>query len=203
MLMLNKRRLHHQYTKIRPMPAWPFLVASLIFLGIGIYGLRQNNFEMIRLRSAVIETDKNNGDVEKALQELRSHVHGHMNTNLASGDFAIKPPIQLKSRYDRLATIEAARVKEKNKAIQAKAEQICAAKHQGGVFNSQRVNCITEYLRERAITEDPVPAELYKFDFVSPRWSPDLAGWSLLASAVLFLLFILRLFVGFWYKKLL
>ena len=22
---------------------------------------------------------------------------------------------------------------------------------------------------------------LYQFDFVSPRWSPDLAGWSLLA----------------------
>lgn len=198
---MNKKKLHHEYTKIRPIRAWPFLALALLFLATGVYGLRQNNLEMVRLRQAVIEADEKNGDVEKALAELREHVHGHMNTNLSSGNVAIKPPIQLKNRYERLAKVEAERVKELNKAEQAKAEQVCAARHPGEGFNSPRVACIAEYMREKGVAENPVPAELYKFDFVSPKWSPDLAGISLLLSAAFILLFITRVLAGWWYKR--
>ena len=30
-----------------------------------------------------------------------------------------------------------------------------------------------------------IPVSLYEFDFISPTWSPDLAGWSMLAAIVL------------------
>lgn len=200
---MNKRKLNHQYKRIKPIKAWPFLVLSLFFLAIGIYSLRQNNYEMIRLRDAVVEADKKGGDVEKALMELREHVHGHMNTNLSSGDFAVKPPIQLKARYDKLASAEAARAKEQNKVIQAKAESTCAAQYPGVGFNSPRVACVAEYMRVNSAQANSVPSELYKFDFVSPRWSPDRAGLSLLASVVLMLLFIIRLVAVWWYKRLL
>lgn len=199
---MDKKKLHHQYTKVRNIRAWPLLVASLVCLVIGIYSLRQNNLEMVRLRQAVIEADEQNGDVEKALYNLRSYVYAHMNTNLASGDFAIKPPIQLKHQYDRLASQEGDRVKAQNKSIQARGEAICAQKYPAAGFNSPRVACIADYMKVNAVTESSVPSELYKFDFISPRWSPDLAGFALLGSVVFFILYIIRLLVLWWYKRL-
>lgn len=159
---------------------------------------------MVRLREAVFKADETGGNVEKALAELREHVHGHMNTDLSGGQFSIDDkPIQLKHRYDKLADREEKRVEKLNQGIKADAERVCAARHPGGGFNSPRVACVAEYLRQNGVEPKPVPSELYKFDFVSPRWSPDLAGWSLLASAVLFIVFLLRAIAGWWYKRLL
>jgi hypothetical protein len=45
---------------------------------------------MIELREQVFEADKEDGDVEGALRELREHVHSHMNTDLASGENAVQ-----------------------------------------------------------------------------------------------------------------
>lgn len=160
---------------------------------------------MIRLRDAVIAADERGGNVEKALAELREHVHGHMNTNLSGGGrFAIDDkPVQLKNRYEQLAKEESKRIERLNKQVQAEAESVCGARHPGEGFNSPRVACIAEYVRVNGLTAGEVPSELYKFDFVSPRWSPDLAGWSLLAAAALFLIFILRVLAGWWYKRIL
>jgi hypothetical protein len=200
---MDKRKLHHRYVRLRRVKPWYFLLASVLFLALGIYGLRQNNFKMIELREAVIQADENNGDVEGTLNNLRSFVHGHMNTDLSSGEFAIKPPIQLKNRYEKLAQIEAERTKELNKEVQQKAEALCGQRHPGAGFNSPRVACIADYMRINALQENEVPSELYKFDFVSPKWSPDLAGLSLLFSTLFFAAFIARLLTGWWYRRIL
>lgn len=193
--------MHHQYKRLKPFRAWPLLLAGVLFLALGVYGLRQNNYKMIELRQAVVKADEAGGNVEKPLNKLRSFVHGHMNTDLSSGDFAITPPIQLKHRYEKLAAAEAERVKELNKDVQKQAESTCGQKHPGAGFNSPRVACIAEYMRTNAVSENEVPSELYKFDFVSPRWSPDLAGISLLLAGFFFFLFIIRLLVGWWYRQ--
>jgi len=198
---MDKKKLHHQYTTVRDIKAWPFLVAAVVCLAVGVYGLRRNNLEMVKLRQNVTTVDEQNGDVEAALRELRTYVYGHMNTNLSSGNVAIKPPIQLKARYDRLAGKEAQRVKAENKEIEAKGQAECTAQYPAAGFNSPRVACIAEYMRVNGVTESSVPSDLYKFDFVSPRWSPDLAGFALLGSAVFFILFIVRWMVLFWYKR--
>lgn len=198
--MLNKRHLHHQYRKIRAFKPWYFLAIAVVFLLIGIFGLRQNSLKVVELRDAVYAADEQNGDVEGALRDLRGFVYSHMNTNLSSGNFSIKPPIQLKHRYERLASAEAERVKALNIEIQKKAESLCAAQHPGAGFNSARVSCIAEYMRVNAATENDVPSELYKFDFVSAPWSFDAAGIGLLGALIFFAIFILRLAVGWWYK---
>jgi hypothetical protein len=61
----------------------------------------------------------------------------------------------------------------------------------GSFYGGPRVACVTQYVDTRTVHEQPIPDDLYKFDFVSPGWSPDLAGWSLLAAGVFFLLFVL------------
>jgi preprotein translocase subunit SecF len=138
---------------LRHIPSYVFLVLLILSSIVTVTALRHNNQTMIKLRDQVYVVDKNNGDVNAALNELRSYVHGHMNTNLSSGGNSIKPPIQLKHTYERL---------------QAQAE---ANRKEG----------------EAPVT---IPSALYKFDFVSPTWSPDLAGWSLVLSVLLLVAFI-------------
>jgi hypothetical protein len=172
-------------------PAY-FLVAAVLTGVVAIYALRENKLEANRLQEIVTTVDQQNGDVEKALQDLRRHVHSHMNTNLVSGSNAIRPPVQLKYRYERLVAAEQDRVKAMNEQITKKAEAICGQQFPAGGFNAPRVACIQDYVAANAVKAGGVADDLYKFDFVSPRWSPDLAGWSLIASTILFVLFIVR-----------
>jgi hypothetical protein len=198
---MNKRKLNYYHRRFQIISPWYFLVGAFIFLAIGVYGLRQNNFTMIKLRQAVITADEKNGNVEKALDELRTYVYSHMNTNLSSGQNAIKPPIQLKNRYEKLVKAQEGSVEAYNKTVQQKGEAICAREFPALGYNAPRVACVQDYVGAHAKTAaDEIPAELYKFDFVSPKWSPDLAGISLLISSLLFLLFVLRFSVERWFK---
>ncbi len=147
---------------------------------------------MVKLRSAVYTTDQQNGDVEAALKQLRSHVYGHMNTNLSSGSSAIKPPIQLKARYDRLVAADQESIKGSNAQVSLQGEQICGQRFPAAGFNAPRVACLQEYVGANAVKTRDIPDGLYKFDFISPRWSPDLAGISILLSLVFSILFIAR-----------
>jgi hypothetical protein len=198
---MYKKRLYHYHKRLQPLNAWYFLAAALVFLVIAVYGLRQNNFTMIRLRQAVITADQQNGDTAKALNELRAYVYGHMNTNLSSGDFAIKPPIQLKARYDRLVAAEDQRVKAVNDAVASQAEATCAGQFPQEGVNRDRLTCIQQYIAAHAVKPQEIPADLYKFDFLSPRWSPDLAGISLVLAGLFFCIFALRYSVERWFIR--
>lgn len=195
---MNKRKLHHKLVVLRRVPLWSFLVVGLVFLLIAVLALRQNNQNMIELREAVFAADEKNADVEGALKDLREYVYGHMNTNLAAGDNAIKPPIQLKHRYDRLVEAEQAKLQSSNGNLYTDAQNYCEANQPGGFSGSNRLDCIRQYLDSHGAADVApvyIPDDLYKFDFVSPAWSPDLAGWSLVLAAVLLSLFVVRLVV--------
>lgn len=192
---MNKRLLNHYRHKLVSVKAVYLLLPAVIFGALAIYGLRSNYATMVELREAVYVADRDNGDVEGALQALRSHVHGHMNTNLASGDNPIKPPIQLKTRYERLAAGEQERVKNLNAQVVAQGEAVCGQQFPGAGFNAPRVSCIQDYVAAHGVKQQSIPEQLYKFDFVSPRWSPDLAGISLVLSAFFSVLFLTRFIV--------
>lgn len=170
---------------------WYFLIVFGISLAIGIAALRQNNLTMVRLRNEVAKADEQNGDVEGALRKLREHVHSHMNTDL-SGPNSIRPPIQLKHRYERLVQAELERVAQTNSQIYTEAQTVCEQRFPAGLSGSGRIPCIQEYVTSRGAKTNPIPDALYKFDFVSPNWSPDLAGWSLVVSAASAALFVIR-----------
>lgn len=201
--MAIKKQLHHIWVRIRRVSYWYFLIVFLISLAISVASLRNNNLNMIKLRDAVAVADEQNGDVEGALRNLREYVYSHMNTNLTSGSTAIKPPIQLKYRYERLLNAEKDRVAAANGNIYNEAQAICEARFPAGVSGGSRVPCIQDYVSSHGAQEQPIPDALYKFDFVSPLWTPDLAGWSLATSAILLLLFLLRLSFEKWAKAVL
>lgn len=163
------------------------IIALFIFVASSImatYSLRSNNLTMIQLRERVYEADKQDGNTEFALRELRSYVHAHMNTNLSSGSNSIKPPIQLKHTYERLVTAEKQRVATVNAKVYTDGQNYCEQQNPGSLSGRPRVPCVEQYVSTNGVKENPIPDSLYKFDFVSPRWSADIAGLSLVVSAI-------------------
>ncbi len=114
---MNNRKLNYVHHRFLFLKAWYFLIPAVVFALLAVYGLRSNYATMTVLRQAVYTADEQNGDVEGALAKLRAHVYGHMNTNLNSGSNAIKPPIQLKARYERLTAGDQERTKQANAQI--------------------------------------------------------------------------------------
>ncbi len=193
---MNRKRLHRIWKIVHHVRPWYFLIACFVSLGIGVYALRQNNLTMVRLRSDVYAADKDNGDVYSALKKLQSYVVAHMNTSLTSGNGSIYPPIQLPYTYQRMVASQQARIanlQNTNLQLYTQAEAYCQAKIPIGFSGRYRVPCIEQYVTSHGfgneLTASSIPpAGLYEFDFLSPTWSPDLAGWSLVASAVFLVL---------------
>ena len=163
----------------------------LLALGVGIYALRQNNIEALRLYNKVISADKYGGDLDSSLSELQKFSRSHMNTQL-------RQPVQLVETYNKQAV---ARIKEAQssnpdiEAIYQEAQNECS---KAGVPYTVIAKCASDYaLSKTNPNYDPTsppeyslpdPAE-YTYSFASPYWTPDLAGLSLslaiLALAVL------------------
>lgn len=200
---MSKRKIYHLMLRLRPISYWYFIVILIISSFVAMYMLRQNNLTALRLRDNVLEVDKKDGDVESALRELREFTYSHMNSNLSS-DSGIYPPIQLKYRYERLVAKEQERVKINNADLYSAAQADCEQRFPGGFSGSNRLPCIQEYIDSHGAPEaqpQPIPDGLYKFDFVSPVWSPDLAGISIVIAAVSLLLLIIRILAQVWLMR--
>ncbi len=201
--MIDKQTTRHYAKKLHPINKWYFLIAAAFFTILAIYGLRQNNLTAIQLRDEVVAADKANKDVEKKLRTLREYIYSHMNTDLSAGG-SQQHPIQLKYRYDRLVAAEKKRVDKANESIYTTAQKVCEKRFplgQAGASGGGRVACIEEYVTNSGTKQKEIPQELYKFDFVSPRWSPDLAGWSILLASISFILFLVRFISEKWLER--
>ena len=187
---MDKRKLHHIWTKIRLVKPWYIFVLLVITTTISIYSLRQNNLQMVKLRTAVYTADKDNTNVSAALEALQAFVTTNMNTNLASGPNAPYPPIQLEYTYARLEAANTQSASNTNQALYTNAEDYCQQAIPNGFSGRYRVSCIEQYITSHGVVVQTIPVSLYEFNFLSPRWSPDLAGWSLLVSIALTAVFV-------------
>lgn len=199
---MNKRYLHHTWTRFRRIKPWYFLILAIISGVICVFALRANNQHMLELREAVYAADKNSGDTETALQNLRAYVTTHMNTNLSAGENAVYPPIQLKYTYERLVKAHSEATGQQNQKIYTDAQRHCEQQNPAGFGGGGRIPCIQQYVQSHTVVSstESVPDALYKFSFVTPKWSPDLAGWSLVATILLFAAFVISLITRLWFK---
>jgi hypothetical protein len=198
---MDKRHLHHAYRKLRWLKPWYFLILVVIFGAASVSSLRANNERMIVLRNAVYAADKNNSNVTQALQNLQAYVTTHMNTNLSTGNGSVYPPLQLKYTYDRLLANESANAAAANSQLYTDAQNYCQAQIPTGFSGRYRVPCIEQYVEGHDTSLPAIPDALYKFDFVSPTWSADHAGWSLVATILSVIAFVVSLIVKFWLKR--
>lgn len=197
-MLMNKRHLHHTWRIFRRIKPWYFIGLTLVFGAICLVSLRHNNEQMIRLRDAVYSADENSGDVEAALRNLRTYVYGHMNTSLATGPNAVHPPIQLKYTYERLQQAQQATLGQGNSSLYTQAQQYCESQSEVG---SEVIACIQQFARDHGAQLAVVPDSLYKFDFTSAKWSPDLAGWSMVLAILALIGFIVSALYHWLIKK--
>jgi hypothetical protein len=197
---MDKKQLHHLWTRVRPIKPWHLLLAFLLCAALTAFALRQNNLHMSQLRQDLYTADQQNQDVEGALQKLRTYVYGHMNTSLARPD-GVYPPIQLASTYQRLQQAEQDKLKTTNTQVYSDAQAYCEKLYPGSFSGGPRVPCIESYVTSHGVQLKTIPDALYKFDFISPTWSPDLAGWLVVLSTVLFVLLAVRFALGRWLHR--
>lgn len=198
---MNRRYLHHIWTKFRKVKPWYFLVLTILSATICIFALRANNQHMLALRDAVYIADEKGGDTQKALQKLQSYVTTHMNTDLSANSHAVYPPIQLKYTYERLVRAQSDQIAQSNLQLYSAAQAECERQNPTDFSGRNRVPCIQQYvLSHNPQKVTPIPDALYKFAFVSPVWSSDLAGWSMVLAAISGLLFVASFLLNRWFR---
>lgn len=193
---MHKRHLHHILVLIRKVRLFYLVILIAVGAGVSILALRHNNLRAIELREVVIQADKQNGDVETPLRQLREFTYGHMHSGLAAPD----PPVQLKYHYERLVAAEEAKVKSANAELYTAAQRQCEAQIPSG-RSLGRIECIQAYVTARGVAPaKSIPDDLYKFDFAAPLWSPDLAGWSIVMTTLLVIVLLVRVSAVAWIK---
>jgi hypothetical protein len=198
---MNKRRLYHIWLKLRLVKPWYFLVLAVAFGVICVFALRANNEHMIKLRDDVYTADRNDTNVQGALKNLQAYVTAHMNTNLSAGPDPVYPPIQLKYTYNRLVQAQSSAITQNNSELYTDAQQYCQQLDPTDFSGHNRVPCIEQYVLSHTTNLSAIPDALYQFDFISPTWSPDLAGWSLIATILSSLAFVVTFVVDRWFKR--
>lgn len=195
---MDKSQLNHYYHRASFVQAWQIAMVFVLLLLASVWALRQNSRGLEPYVTAVVVADKDNGDVEAALLALDSYVSSHMNTD-------IDEPIQLAYSYDRaVAKVLAKAQATSNGSIYKKAQAAC---ENPNVLLSVRAACIQDYVTKNAKpgqnpTEVKFPDKsLYTHSFISPAWSPDLAGWLLVLTVLTGVMLISWLFGNWWVKR--
>lgn len=193
---MNKHHSHRLWSKVTWIKPGYFLAIAAVSAVVCVFALRANNQHMIVLRDAVYKADKDNTDVQKPLKDLQAYVTSHMNTDLNTGKTSVYPPIQLQYTYGRLVQAQKQKFAEANGDLYNEAQKHCEALNSTDFSGRNRVPCIEQYVQSHTTQPLPdIPDALYKFSFVTPRWSPDLAGWSMAVAILSGALFIIT-FIG-------
>ena len=180
-----KKVVHILFEKLK---MWHFLVLFITSVPLTATLLRQNNLNAVQLRDDVLQVDEETGDIAKVapvLEEYRRYVFNHMNTDLGT----IELPGTFNTAVEKLR-LRAQQSGSANGEIYAEAQREC---EDPNILLTARAQCVQDYVIANsapgsdAISEIDFPDKsLFSYSFASPRWSPDLAGFSLLFSALSF-----------------
>ena len=148
---------------------------------------------MAERRAAVLAADET-GDTEvvkRRLFDLQRYVSQHMNTT--TEQFYLEAMYQ---RDSQKLIDEAKDVNNPNGNIYKRAAEICDPRF--SVYTQAYLQCmlgeIEKFPADEGAESVELPSpELYRHSFIAPLWSPDFAGFSLLACLVIMAMIIVRL----------
>ena len=193
---MNKIPLKHYWQQIARVRTWQLVVIALLLTIISATFLRLNNLGMVERRSAVIKADES-GDkvaIKNALVDLQHFMSAHMNTQMNGG-------IYLSKSYerDRAIVLESANnASNPQSAVYQQASIECRAKWQGGVesFRNDYVQCVIDRVSALSSASTPVvklpKVDNYRYDFSSPLWSFDAAGFFVFLTGVTLVAIVVR-----------
>jgi hypothetical protein len=191
----DKRRIERNIKQLQRIKTWQLVILFILSCFVSATFLRLNNIGMVERRAAVVSADEvgdKTATVDR-LYDLQRYVSAHMNTDLGKG-------IYLESSYKRdyQAAIDAAASDSNpNGNIYKKAQEVCAP--QFTRYSYAYLQCTTGELAKYPAASDPASSvkepslDTYLHTYVSPLWSPDFAGWSVLINLVLAVMIVVRL----------
>lgn len=195
--MADKRQVKKSIRRLNQVKTWQLFVLLILMGFIAATFLRLNNIEMVQRRTAVLNADKE-GDVQaikNRMTELQRHVSSHMNTDMGT--------IYLEGQYKRdtdAANAAAASDSNPNGNIFKKAQEICAPRFSNlGHYSLPYQQCVIDELNKYPAASQLTSAlklpraDSYRHTFVSPLWSPDFAGFSVLICLLIIIIIIGRL----------
>ena len=186
--MADRRQVRRSIGRLQRVKTWQLVVLLVLVGFVAATFLRLNNIGMDQRRAAVLAADKL-GDVptiQARLFDLQRYVSSHMNADMGS--------IYLEEQYkrDSQKTIDAASNDDNpNGNIYKKAQDVCAPRFKG--YSQAYLQCTVDYLAQYAPASSPASsvtlpkADSYRHSYAAPLWSPDFAGFSVLACVVILL----------------
>lgn len=200
--MADKNLARRNLRFLERFPTWQLIVILILLVFVSATFLRLNNIGMAERRQAVIDADKAGDEtvIHNRLLHLANYVSHHMNTG--------KNVVYLEGQYnrDKAALIEDTVGDQDSQAvINDRVDAICKPQFSG--YNQGYVECFArEYAKYSPgsvspVTEIQMPdTSKYRHTFAAPLWSPDFAGFSVLACVVLVVVIIFRL-ISLWVLK--
>jgi hypothetical protein len=192
--LANKKHIKRSLVQLQRIKTWQLVIILILASFVSATFLRLNNIGMVQRRDAVYSADKvgDNTVTQNRLYDLQRYVSSHMNTNMGTGVF-------LTATYnrDKKALVDEASVGP-NGNIYVKAQQVCAPRYRSWspAYVQCTVNELAKYPAGANLNNTVnLPPGPYQYDFVSPLWSPDFAGWSVLVCVVILIMIIAR-FIG-------
>lgn len=203
--MADKRQLKRTMKRLEHVKTWQLLVLFVLVAFVSATLLRLNNVGMLQRRDAVLtaDTDGDQQAIQNRLYELQVYASNHMNAS--TGD------IYLTKQYSRdsQAILQAASAAQNGSTpITAQAYDICRKSF--STWSLAAVQCVSDEVARLTPAGDngtvhvsfPSPA-LYRHSFVSPLWSPDFAGFSVLLAFLIALLIVSRVIIWITLRALL
>ena len=193
--MVDKKRVRRSIKDLQRLRTWQLVILLILVGFVAATFLRLNNIGMNDRRAAVIAADES-GDQSRIIErlyDLQQYVSRHMNTDLGRG-------VYLEASYNRdLQAWQATQYGDNNPNgnIYKKAQEVCAPRY--STYSAAYLQCTTSELAKYPAANEVSDGsgqprqETYIHGFASPAWSPDFAGWTLVACAVIVLLIIARL----------
>lgn len=174
--------------------SWLSLITLVLILSFATaYFLRQNNVHMRDLRDQLVAADKS-GDaaqVQQAARKLQNYVSAHMNTATGRVGFATL------YKRDADAAMEKSKPPEIDSSLYQKATEDCKPQFANYGYEAW-ASCVATKVNVNPsatlnIADNVSPdRDLYYVEYVSPVWSFDLAGVSLVLLILVVIIIILK-----------
>jgi hypothetical protein len=190
----DRRQVKRSIRQLQYVKTWQLVVLLVLVGFVAATFLRLNNIGMVERRDAVLAADKD-GDAsvtQARLYDLQRYVSAHMNADMGS--------IYLENQYkrDSQKIIDAASADgNPNGNVYKKAQDVCAPRFHG--YSQAYLQCTLDYLASVSPADNPASsvtlprADTYRHSFVSPLWSADFAGWTVLIGILIIVMIIARM----------
>ncbi len=206
-MAIDKRKTKFRIKRLSQIKTWQLVILLVMSSFISATFLRLNNVGMMERRESVENADKT-GDIvslQQRLYDLQRYVSTHMNAH--PGKIALDHTY--KRVYDqKLKEFEEVIKNQSNNDTVSKVRSVCDSRAQQGGYgrattqaDPRYVNCINEEWEKYPAAKvanlqfEAPSTEPYYHTFVSPVWSADFAGWSLLVTVLIAVIIIVRLVI--------